>query len=92
MEFEWDDQKAELNFRKHKIRFEEAQTVFLDKKAIEYFDDSHSVTEERFIRIGLSLRLNVLVVVYCERSTEKIRIISSRKATLNERRIYEKGI
>lgn len=92
MEFEWDETKAEANYRKHKIRFEEAQTIFLDRRALEFFDKGHSSEEERFLRVGLSLRLNVLVVIYCERKGDKIRIISARKATTKERRVYEEGV
>jgi uncharacterized protein len=84
--------KADANYRKHKIRFEEAQTVFLDRRAVEFFDENHSDAEARFLRVGLSLRLNVLVVIYCERSGNKIRIIFARKATPRERRVYEERV
>ncbi len=67
MKFEWDEEKSESNHRKHHIRFEEAQTVFLDPQAIDFYDEDHSEGEDRFIRIGLSGKLNVLLVVYCER-------------------------
>lgn len=92
MGFEWDDEKAESNHRKDQVRFEEAQTVFLDRHAVDFFDAEHGEDEDRFIRIGLSGRLNVLLVVYCESDGTKIRIISARKATSNERKLYEKGI
>lgn len=96
MKFEWNDQKSEINYKKHRIRFEEAQTVFADPKAIEFFDDVHSNQEDRFIRIGNSLKGNVLLVIFCERLKIKsegvIRIISARKATTNERRLYEERI
>ena len=93
MKFEWDEEKSESNKVKHAVRFEEAQTVFLDPKAIEFFDDENSKSEEdRFIRIGVSQRLRVLIVVFCERDEENIRIISARKATPKERKVYEEGI
>lgn len=86
--FEWDEQKAELNYRKHRVSFEEAQTVFRDPNSITILDSEHSIEEERYIDIGLSERGRILVVVYTERQ-EKIRIISSRKATTKEMQIYE---
>lgn len=92
MRFDWDDDKAESNHRKHQVRFEEAQTVFLDSHAVDFLDAENSEDEDRFIRIGLWRRLNVLLVVYCERDGTNIRIISARKATSNERKLYEKGI
>ena len=92
MKFEWDEDKSESNHRKHQVRFEEAQTVFLDPQSIDLYDDDHSDGEDRFIRIGLSGKLNVLLVVYCERDDKHIRIISARKATAEERKVYEKGI
>ena len=92
MLFEWDEKKSESNYKKHSVRFEEAQTVFLDAHAIEVFDDEGSEEEDRFIRIGLSQKLNILVVVFCERSDEAIRIISARKATAKEKKAYEERI
>lgn len=92
MRFDWDEDKSEINQMKHGVRFEEAQTVFLDPKAIEFFDDEHSDGEDRFIRIGLSRKMNILIVVFCERESTTIRIISARKATAEERRVYEKGV
>jgi len=92
MKFEWDEEKSESNYKKHRIRFEEAQTIFLDNHSIEFYDVSHSEKEDRFIRIGLSAKLRVLLVVYCERDSEHIRIISARKAETEEKKIYEKGI
>lgn len=87
--FEWDDQKNAANKRKHGISFEEAQTVFFDEKAIEFDDPDHSIQEERFILLGISQSLKVLVVCLCYRSDEfKIRIISARKATKKERGVY----
>ena len=92
MKFEWDEDKSESNYKKHSIRFDEAQTVFVDPDSVEFFDDEHSEEEDRFIRVGRSLKMNVLLVVFCERDANIIRIISARKATPQERRDYEKGI
>jgi len=93
MRFEWDDRKSRSNDRKHGVRFEEAQTVWADEYAVEFFDPEHSETEERFIRIGHSTRARLLLVAFCERlDGQVIRIISSRKATQKEERHYEKGL
>ena len=93
--FEWDAKKAETNFKKHKVRFEEAKTVFNDPFLITYRDEEHSQTEERFISIGMSATNDILLVVHLEQEmTDEIiiiRIISCRKAKASERRIYEKG-
>ena len=87
--FEWDDKKNTSNIRIHGVSFEEAQTVFFDENAIEFDDPDHSIQEERFILLGLSQSLNVLVVCHCYRSDEsKIRIISARKATKKEKGVY----
>lgn len=87
--FEWDDRKNASNKRKHGVSFEDAQTVFFDENAIEFDDPDHSIQEERFILLGLSQRLKVLVVCHCHRSDEsKIRIISARKATKKEQTVY----
>jgi uncharacterized DUF497 family protein len=87
--FEWDDRKNRANLKKHRISFEEAQTVFFDESAIEFFDPDHSRNENRFLLIGRSFKLRILIISYCYRSQEKvIRIISSRLATRRERRIY----
>jgi uncharacterized DUF497 family protein len=87
--FEWDDHKNASNKRKHGVSFEEAQTVFFDEKAIEFDDPDHSIQEERFILLGLSQSLKVLVVCHCYRRDEsKIRIISARKATIKEQGVY----
>lgn len=83
--FEWDDHKNASNKRRHGIPFEEAQTVFFDEKAIEFDDPDYSIQEERFILLGLSQSLKILVVCHCYRSDESnIRIISARKATKKE--------
>ena len=82
---EWDDAKAELNLRKHKIHFEDAARIFLDENRIDYFDELHSDYEERWKVIGLVM--NVLVVIYTERG-EKLRLISARKAEKEEQEEY----
>jgi hypothetical protein len=87
--FEWDDIKNETNQTKHGVSFEEAQTVFFDDCAIQFDDPDHSINEERFLLLGFSQRLKVLVVCHCYRSDESIiRIISARRATHKEQKVY----
>ena len=87
--FEWDEKKSRANKRKHKVSFEEAQTVFLDENAIRYFDPDHSDDEDRFLMLGMSFTLRVLVVCHCYRSDDSvIRIISARKANKREQADY----
>lgn len=89
LRFVWDKNKASFNKRKHGISFEEAQSVFYDEKAIEFFDPDHSESEDRFLMLGLSVKLRVLVVCHCLRERNKIiRIISARKATRREEQNY----
>ena len=89
MSFNWDDKKNGSNKRKHGVSFEEAQTVFFDDRAIEYTDEVHSDTEDRFLMLGRSYQLRVLVVCHCVRESKTvIRIISARKATPKERSVY----
>jgi len=90
MLFEWDENKAEANLRKHKISFEEAKTVFDDLFLLTFPDPTHSDTEQRYINIGLSSRGQILIVIHTERETN-IRLISCRKATKFEQREYEEG-
>ena len=91
MNFEWDEQKAELNKRKHGVSFEEAATVFDDADALQIFDPDHSEAEDRFILLGMSSILRILVVCHFFRADdETIRIISARKATRNESSTYER--
>jgi uncharacterized DUF497 family protein len=85
-EFEWDDDKAASNLTKHGVSFEDARSVFRDPFAVELLDDRTDYGEDRYILIGMSIE-NVLVVVYTERN-ERNRIISARRAEMNERRIY----
>jgi uncharacterized DUF497 family protein len=92
IQFSWDPPKAEQNIKKHKVSFEEASTVFFDERAIEFFDPDHSEQEDRFLMLGLSCRLRVLVVCYCFRKKNAtIRIISARKATSKEQKVYTRG-
>jgi uncharacterized DUF497 family protein len=86
--FEWDEQKAEQNLWKHQVDFDEAKTVFGAPYAIAIPDPQHSVGESRYIDIGNSSRRRLLVVVYTERGPN-IRIISCRRATRRERKVYE---
>jgi uncharacterized DUF497 family protein len=95
MRYEWDNSKYEANLKKHGIRFEQAEPVFSDVMALEYYDQEHSTKEEdRFIRIGMSFA-GILVVVFCERvklnGEEVTRIISAREADSREvDKYYEK--
>lgn len=93
--FEWDAKKARVNLEKHKIDFEEARTIFNDPLLVTFSDEKHSKVEERFISIGISEQNRVLLVVHTERDelVEKIviRIISCRKATPAERKVYEES-
>ncbi|MEQ8973757.1 MAG: BrnT family toxin [Coleofasciculus sp. C1-SOL-03] len=91
MRFEWDDKKAESNFRKHGVTFEEAVTVFADPYLLFTEDSKHSEGEEREWAIGEAENGSMIVVVFTMRG-EKLRIISARKATKRERRRYEQGI
>jgi len=87
--FEWDEEKARSNYRKHGVQFEEARTVFYDESAAFYHDPEHSDDEDRFILLGMSARLRVVVVCHCFRQSESvIRIISARKATSRESSEY----
>jgi uncharacterized DUF497 family protein len=89
--FEWDEKKSKSNLTKHKISFNEAQTVFFDSNARMIFDPDHSSSEDRFILLGMSALLRVLVVCHCCRENEGkvIRIISARKANRKEQKEYE---
>ena len=90
--FTWDDEKHASNVRKHGIAFEEAATSWLDSLAIERFDEEHSMSEERWLRIASSLRGVLLVVWSTERESARqtvIRIIGARRANRRERILYE---
>lgn len=93
--FEWDENKAKQNLRKHRVSFEEAKTVFNDPLLITFPDEYHSDKEERYLSIGLSARDKILLVVHTEQEENEkaviIRIISCRRATVSERKTYEEG-
>ena len=89
LKFEWNPSKAAANLRKHRVSFEDAQTVFSDDRARLIDDPDHSEDEERFLLLGLSGTLRLLVVAHCYRSAGNvIRIISARKATADEEHDY----
>ncbi len=90
MEFEWDPDKSIANLKKHGISFHEASTVFGDPQAITFSDPDHSIGEHRFLTFGYSRMNQLLAVVHAERHG-KTRIISARRATRQERKIYEDG-
>ena len=90
--FEWNSRKATVNLRKHQVSFEEAKTVFYDEFAVQFFDDDHSDGEDRFLLLGMSMHLKLLIVCHCEREDGAvIRIISARKATKRESAFYGGG-
>ena len=89
LRIEWDPRKAALNLQKHGVSFDDAQTVFSDERARLIDDPDHSEDEERFLLLGLSSSLRLLVVAHCYRvQGNVIRIISARKATREEQRFY----
>lgn len=88
--FEWDGKKAESNVRKHDVTFDEACTAFQDSLALLMPDPDHSVGEERYIVLGMSNRSRLLVVSFAER-LPRTRLISARRATRQERKLYEEG-
>lgn len=89
IKFEWDENKNQTNQKKHGISFEEAKAVFFDDDAILFDDPEHSKGEERFLIIGQIQEKSVCIVSHCYRDKENtIRIISARKATKNEKKIY----
>lgn len=92
MTFEWDENKNQINQRKHGISFEEAKTVFYDEQALLEYDELHSADEDRFRILGCSGKGNILLVVHCIRDETVIRIISSRKATATEKAGYERSL
>ena len=90
MEFEWDTPKAEANIQKHGVSFDEAASVFLDQLAVSGQDPDHSVGESRYITFGISSLGRMLSVSHTYRPGG-IRIISARRGTRNERKLYEEG-
>jgi len=90
IKFEWSPAKARGNLKKHGVSFEEAQSVFYDEFARQFYDVEHSDNEDRFILLGKSNQSRLLVVCHCERAEGNvIRIISARKATAKERKFYK---
>lgn len=90
MEFDWDEAKARRNLSRHGVSFHEAATVFGDSLAITFSDPDHSVGEERLLTFGTSLDGRLLAVIHTARGSS-VRIISARRATRRERKIYEEG-
>ncbi len=91
IQFAWDAAKAAENIKNHGVSFEEAQTVFYDNFATEFYDDKHSEWEDRFLLLGLSSHLRLVMVCHCYRESESvIRIISARKATAKESKYYRR--
>jgi uncharacterized DUF497 family protein len=89
MRFTWDEAKADENLRKHGVSFEEGSTAFADENARLKHDPDHSQQEDRFILLGFSAKLRLLIVCHAYRENDElIRIISARKATANERKQY----
>lgn len=89
LRFEWDPKKAAANLRKHGVSFEDAQTVFVDENAKLIDDPDHSEDEDRFVLLGLTSSLRLLVVCHCYRPEGNVvRIISARKAEGHERNSY----
>jgi hypothetical protein len=90
VKFEWDEGKAAANFDKHDVSFEEASTAFEDELSLTGRDPDHSLGEARFVTFGISSAGRLLVVSHTERG-DKVRLISARPATRNERKFYEEG-
>lgn len=89
LRFEWDARKSRANKTKHGVSFEEAKTAFLDESARVIADPEHSEDEDRFVLLGLSINLRMVVVCHCYRESEQvIRIISARRANPSEQREY----
>ena len=90
--FEWDPAKAAANLKKHQVSIVEAKSVFFDEFATQFFDEDHSISEERFLMLGMSSGAKLLLVCHCDRENgEIIRIISARKATKRESAFYQGG-
>ena len=88
--FEWNETKADLNLKRHKVSFDEAKTVYYDPFLLTFPDPFHSDEEDRYLNLGRSYMGQILVVIHTQRD-EAIRIISARKATRSEQRAYEEG-
>lgn len=87
-EFEWDEDKAESNLKKHRVSFDEAATIFNDPNIATIPDPDHSEAEDRFVSVGRSFIARILTVIHTFRNT-RIRLISARKATKAEKKNYE---
>jgi uncharacterized DUF497 family protein len=90
--FEWDERKSRVNRRKHGVSFEEARSAFLDEDARVIADPEHSDGEDRFVLLGLSTALRILVVCHCYRQDDVVRIVSARKADRIEQRQYREWL
>ena len=91
LRFVWDLKKAQANLKKHGIAFEEARSVFYDEHAVEFYDDEHSQWEDRFLLLGLSAQLRLLLVCHCYREEDGvIRLVSARRATRAESERYRR--
>jgi uncharacterized DUF497 family protein len=89
IKFERDEPKAAVNLKKHQVSFEEAKSIFFDEFGVQFFDDDHSIEEERFLMLGMSSGAKLLIVCHCEREHGAvIRINSARKATKRESAFY----
>jgi uncharacterized DUF497 family protein len=91
VEFEWDPKKAAKNLRKHKVSFTEAATIFSDPLSVTVRDPDHSLEESRYITVGLSNRLRLVIVSHLDRG-ERTRIVSARQLTRGEREAHEEAI
>jgi len=90
--FEWDENKARSNRIKHGVTFDEASSVFDDSSAKIFDDELHSGEEHREIVVGHSIKRRLLLVCFTERANERIRIVSARLPTVQERKTYEENI
>ena len=88
--FEWDEDKAAVDLRKHRVAFEDAASIFADPLAYTFDDPDHSLGEQRLLTFGLSRSGRLLAIIHVERS-RTIRIISARRATRHERGLYEQS-
>ncbi len=87
--FEWDNEKNRINQKKHGVSFEEAKFVFYDDNAIQFWYEEHSEVEDRFLLLGISSKMRILLIIHCYREQESvIRIISARQATQKESQHY----
>jgi len=90
LRFEWDERKNRANIRKHGVSFKEAETVFSDEHGLLIADPDHSLSEDRFVLLGLSANLRTLAVCHCYRGEDVVRLISARRATRRERSQYNR--